>query len=308
MSMEIVFLGTSSGIPTKERNVSSIVVRYQGDYIFIDVGEGAQRQAMIAGIGLRKNIKIFITHMHGDHVLGLIPMIQTMSMLRREDPLYIYGPKGIKEFLHKNMEILDIRPTFKINIEYLGDNKIFEFKNYIVRSIKNIHSKYSYSILIEEKPRPGKFNPDLAIKDKIPVKFWKKLKNGEDIILNGKIIRHQKYVSPPYLGRKIVISGDTRPSNKLIKYSKNADILIHEATFASDKKERSIETRHSTATEAAQIAKKANVKILIITHFSARYEDIDILVHEAKKIFPATFAAEDFMRIDVPPSRKVIRI
>jgi len=228
-------------------------------------------------------------------------------MMNRKEPLYIYGPRGIKEFLRDNMKILKINPTFKVNIEYLGNNKTFEFENYLVRTIKNNHDRYSYSISIEEKPRPGKFNPELAIRDKIPVAFWRTLKSGKNIVINGKIIDYRKYVSPPYLGRKVVISGDTRPFKGLIRLARNADVLIHEATFANDKKERSIETKHSTAQEAAVIAKSANVKILIITHFSARYEDVGVLVNEARKIFPATFAADDFMRIEIPPSKRQLK-
>jgi ribonuclease Z len=302
--MEILFLGTSAGIPTKKRNVSSIVIRRGGEYLFIDVGEGTQRQAVKAGIGIRRNMKIIISHLHGDHVLGLIPMLQTLCLFKRDIPLDIYGPRGIKQFLNINMSLLDIEPEFMINIHYLSDGSIYDMGEYTLHAIKNEHCKYSYSIAIVEKPRPGKFNPEKASKDRIPVEYWGRLKKGEDIEINGKIYYAKNYVSPPYRGRKIVISGDTRPFRKMIKFSKEADVLIHEATFANDKIDRSIETKHTTAIEAAKIAKAANVKVLILTHFSARYEDASILVEEARKIFPAVFAAEDFMRIEVPLPKK----
>lgn len=308
MNMEIIFLGTSAGIPTKSRNVSSIVLKYKDEVIFIDVGEGTQRQAIFAGIGLRKKMKIIITHLHGDHTLGLIPMIQTLTLFKRRETLKIYGPLGIKRFLDCNIRVLDIKPSFKIDINYLADGKVFDCIDYKIKAIKNTHAKYSYSLIIEEKSRPGRFNPKKAIEDGIPVKFWKDLKLGKDVIIDGKVYRYQDYVGPPLKGRKIVISGDTRPFNKLINLAKNADVLIHEATFASDKKNRSRETLHSTAEEAAIIAKKARVKILILTHFSARYNDVKIILDEARKIFPATFAAEDLMKIEIPFPKRLIML
>lgn len=293
-------MGTSAGIPTKKRNVSSVVVRRGGEYLFIDMGEGTQRQAVKMGIGIRHNIRIIISHLHGDHVLGLLPMLQTLSLFKKETPLEIYGPRGIKQFIHANMRILDIEPTFPIYIHYLRDGSEYDLGEYVIKSIKNEHCMFSYSIAIEEKPRPGKFNPERAKADGIPVEYWSKLKRGEDMEISGKVYRARNYVTPPYRGRKIVISGDTRPFKKMVKFSKNADILIHEATFANDKIDRSIETKHTTAVEAARIAKEANVKVLILTHFSARYDDASILVEEARKIFPSVFAAEDFMRIEIP--------
>lgn len=308
MSMEIIFLGTAGSVPTKTRNVSSIVVRYQGDYIFVDVGEGTQRQAMLSGVGLRKNMKIFITHMHGDHVLGLIPMLQTMCMLRRTEPLQIYGPRGIRRFITENMRMLNIRPTYPLVINYLSDGRVFDFGEYVVKVARNEHDRYSYALCIEEKPRPGRFDPEKAERDGIPKHLWRLLKQGRTVTLeDGRVVDYRRYVSPPLRGRKVVISGDTRPCRRIVSLARDADVLIHDATFASDRAERGVETGHSTAEEAAIVAREANVKVLILTHFSARYENVDRLVREARRIFPATFAAEDFMRVEVPPSRRPIR-
>jgi len=306
LNMEIIFLGTSAGIPTKRRNVSSIVVKYGDELIFIDVGEGTQRQANIAGVGLRRKMRIVISHLHGDHVLGLIPILQTLTLLKRKEPLEIYAPYGIKSFILCNANLLNIKPTFKLKINYLADNRVYDCGSYVLKSIKNIHGRYSYSLMIEEKPREGKFNPKKALEDGIPVKYWKDLKSGKDVVIGDKVFRHELYVSPPLRGRKIVFSGDTRPYNRLIDFAKDADVLIHEATFTEDKKDRCIETLHSTAKEAALIAKKANVKILVLTHFSARYEDPRKLLAEAREVFPATFVAEDFMKIEIPVSRRVL--
>jgi ribonuclease Z len=302
--MEVIFLGTSAGIPTRRRNVSCIVVRYEGDYIFVDVGEGTQRQAAIAGIGLRKNMRIFITHMHGDHVLGLIPMLQSMCMLGRSEPLEVYGPRGIRGFISSNLRSLDIKLTFPLKIRYLSDGACFDFGRYVVRAVRGEHGRYSYALAVEEKPRPGSLDIERVVRDGIPRNYWRMLKAGRDIVLGGRVYRASDYLTPPYRGRKVVISSDTRPSERIIRFARGADVLIHEATFSEDKLERSIETLHSTAREAAEVARRAGVKILILTHFSARYEDVAGLVEEAREVFPATFAAEDFLRFEIPPSRR----
>jgi len=249
-NMEVIFLGTSAGVPTKNRNVSSILIRYGSELIFVDTGEGTQRQAYTFGIGLRKNIKIIITHMHGDHVLGLIPILQTLTLLGRRDPLEIYAPYGIKQFIKCNTMYLNIKLPFKLKIRYLANKRIFDCGPYVIESLKNKHLKYSYSIAIIEKPRKGKFNPNKALKDGVPKKYWKLLKAGIDVEVNGRIYYSKDYVSPPFRGRKIVISGDTRPFKALISFAKEADVLIHEATFSSRDVDKSIQTYHSTAKEA----------------------------------------------------------
>ncbi len=298
--MEIIFLGTSAGTPTKKRNVSSILIRRKSDYLLFDVGEATQRQLIKTGIGLRRKIKIFISHMHGDHVVGLLSLLQSYSLLKREDPLEIYGPNGISEFIMRNISMLKFTPTYPILIQVLKEGVIMEAKEYIIRATKADHSVETYAFSIEEKMRPGKFDPIKARKLGIPVAYWKDLQMGRKVVINNIEIDPSLVVSPPRRGRKVVISSDTRPSDRIIEFARNADILIHDSTYGEEHADKAIKNYHSTAKQAAEVAKKAGVRLLILTHFSARYEDTKKLVEEAREIFPFVMAAEDFLRIDVP--------
>jgi len=301
LEIEIIFLGTSSGVPTVDRNVPSILIKRKGEYIFFDFGEGTQRQIFKLGLGFGRKMKIFISHMHGDHIFGILPLFQTLSLFRRKDPVEIYGPIKLGSFIKNNIELLDIEPTFDIIFNPVYNNSVFDFGEYMVRAIKNMHGGSSYSFRLEEKTRPGKFNVDKALNDNIPKEYWSRLASGEDVIINGKSYKGKDYIIPPPIkGRSIVYSGDTVPFEGLVELAKDADVFICEATFTSELKERSVETMHTTAKEAAEIAKKANVGILILTHFSARYNDLSGHIAEARTIFPASFIAKDLDRLVIP--------
>ena len=299
--IKIIFLGTSAGVPTKNRNVPSILVLRCGEYIFFDFGEGTQRQLFKMELGFRKRLKIFITHMHGDHILGLPGLIQTLSLFKREDPLEVYGPPQLEQFINITVEMMGVDPVFPINFHPVYDGAVFDFREYYIKAIRNIHWGLSFSYMLKEYDRPGIFNAELASSLDIPKVLWGRLSKGKDVVFNG---RHYKskdfFIPPPIRGRKIVYSGDTMPFEGMVEFARDADVLIHEATYSSNYYSRSLETKHCTAKDAAEIAKKANTKILILTHFSARYSDVDELLNEARRVFPSTFVAEDSDVVEIP--------
>jgi ribonuclease Z len=307
--IKIIFLGTSAGVPTKDRNVTSILLIRKGEHIYFDFGEGTQRQVFKIGLGFRKKIKIFVTHMHGDHVLGIPALLQTLSLFKREDPLYIYGPPPLREFINISIDMLNVEPSFEIKFHPVYNGVEFKFREYYIKALKNAHGGPSFSYMFKEYDRPGVFNVELAEKLGIPKILWGRLSRGKDITYNGKKYKHQDFfIPPPIRGRKVVFSGDTMPFKEMIEFAKDADVLIHEATYTSQYKDRSLLTMHATAREVAEIAKKSNVKILILTHFSARYGDTTEILNEAREIFPATFIANDLQYIDIPyikPAKKL---
>ncbi len=301
MEIELYFLGTSAGVPTPHRNVTSIVMRRKGEMIFFDMGEGTQRQLFKLGLGLGKVIKIFFTHIHGDHIMGFFPLLQTLTLFKRTKELLIYGPPKLKSLIDYFLSFLEVDLPFEMSFTEVYDGVIFEFDEYYVKAIKNSHTSWSFSYRFQEYGRSGKFNVKKALEDKVPRHLWKDLAMGKDVVINGKKFKSKDYIIPVSIkGRSIVISGDTSPFKRMISFSKDCDVLIHEATFLHELKERSLETLHTTALEAAKIAKEANAKILILTHFSARYEDPNPLLEEARRIFPSTFLAEDLQNLTIP--------
>lgn len=299
-NMEIIFLGTSSGTPTRDRNPQSILIRRGSNYLLFDAAEGTQKRLIEAGLGLRKDLRIFITHMHGDHCLGLPSILQSYSLMGREEPLEIYGPKGVSEWVVGSIILLHFLPTYPIRISVVGEGTILEEREYSIRALRVNHSVETYAYSLEEKPRPGKFNPNRARELGIPIKLWKRLQMGEKVVVGGRAIDPSEVVSPPRRGRKVVISGDTRPSDRLAEFARGADVLVHEATYSDDLGDRAEETLHSTAREAAEVARRAGVGLLILTHFSARYPDVRGMLKEAREVFPNTIAATDLLRIPVP--------
>jgi ribonuclease Z len=254
-----------------------------------------------AGIGFRRPMRIFISHLHGDHVLGLPGLLQTMALLQRERMLHIFGPWGLIRFVTAFSEVLGT-PGFPISIlEIEEDGVIYEGSEYNIRAIKADHEGQSWSFVLEEHPRPGRFHPERARALGIPEgSLWGRLQKGYDVEINGKVVRSEDVVDPPRKGRKIAYSGDTRFNKCFIEASENADVLIHEATFDGSLLDKAIEGGHSTAVQAAEAAKKAKVKKLFLTHISARYPNSDLLLKQAMEVHQDTFIAEDLMVFEVP--------
>ena len=301
VEMQLVFLGTSSAVPTADRGLSSIALMRDAELLLFDAGEGMQRNFIKAGLGINRKMKIFITHMHADHCVGLLGLLQTMSLQGRERSIDIYGEPRLEEFLRENMRIINIGLTFDIivrKIEKAG--LVVREKDYQVSCCETLHSAPSFAYCLEEFDRPGIFNISKAKRLGIPEgELYGKLQHGQNIIYEGKMIKSTHVVGPPRRGRKIGISGDTRPTDKLVKFFKECDVLVFESTYGQDKQEKAIENGHSTAAEAATIAKKAEVDKLLLTHFSARYNETSLLVKEATPIHNNVEAAEDLKVVKI---------
>jgi len=303
MNLRIVFLGTAASIPTSERALISVAVQRKGELFLFDCGEGVQRQMIKAKIGFNRKTKIFLTHMHGDHVLGLPGLLQTMSLLGRDKPLEAFGPLGTEAFIDAIIRTVRFSLTFPVEaIEVKDERVICQEKEYEVRSAWAEHSVPSLAYALVEKPRPGRFHPELAVSHGVPKgPLWSRLQQGDDVRLpDGRVIKPQDVLDPPRPGRKIVYVGDTKPSESIAKFAKGADVLIHEATFAEDLADRAEEDLHSTPTGAAIVAKKARAGLLVLTHISARYGDTSVLLEEARKVFGNVLVAEDFMKLEIP--------
>jgi ribonuclease Z len=325
MELTIQVLGSSAATPTKERNLSSIAIRYRNKILLFDCGEDFQRRFAEAGLKFNKPLIILISHFHGDHIIGLPGFLFRLSLNDRKAPITIIGPKNLflYLFLHKKIlglkanypfKILEIDHSTKQLIEFNGldseipnnqtkiqDNTIFISKHFLIKYTKVDHSVLTFAYAFVESPRFGKFKPQKAKALGIPEShLWKKLQEGEILEYQGREIDPVKegIVGLKRPGRKITYSGDLTPCNSLIELGKNSDILIHEATFANELKEIAQEKKHSTSIDAANDAKKMNAKQLILTHISSRYQENDsILLEEAKQIFENTILAKDLLKI-----------
>lgn len=295
VDMQLVFLGTSSGAPTVWRCLSSVVLVRGSELLLFDAGEGMQRNFIRAGLGMNRKMKIFITHMHADHCVGLLGLLQTMDLQGREKHVDIYGEPRVEEFLRENMRIINFRLTFDITVRKIEkEGVIVRERDYQVSCCEALHSVPSLAYCLEEFERPGLFNVTEAKRLGIPEgNLYSKLQHGEDITYQGRLIRANQIVGPLRKGRKIGISGDTRPTDKLSRFFRECDVLVFESTYSQDKLEKAIQNGHSTAAEAATVAKKSKVDKLILTHFSARYNDTSQLVSEARQIHHNVEAAED---------------
>jgi ribonuclease Z len=303
MPLTLRFLGTSASRPTVERNVASLALVREGETFLFDCGEGTQRQMMRYGITFNFD-DVFFTHFHTDHVLGVVGLLRTMSLQGRTQPLRAWGPRGAIRMLRGAALFGADRLTFGLEVRELAPGDEIARKEYAIVAHELDHRgspSLGYSIV--EHERRGRFNPDLARALGIPEgPLWGLIHRGQAITLDdGRVIEASTLVGAPRLGRRIVITGDTRPCPATLTASRDADLLVHEATFGDEEKERALETGHSTAREAAEVAAGAGVKRLILTHVSARYSrDVSDLEREAREVFPTTSVARDGMEVDVP--------
>jgi len=306
MSLTVTFLGTGGSVPTPDRGLPAVLIQRDGEHFLFDCGEGVQRQMIIGKTGFHKKMKVFITHMHGDHVLGLPGLMQTMALLDRQRKLDVYGPPGIQIFLEAMRESLAFGLTFPVEIHEIEKPGIIcEEEEYDVEAVLSDHVIQSFAYAFVEKPRPGRFHPEKAKALNVPEgPLWSKLQHGNSVkVPSGRIVRPEQVADSARAGRKIVYTGDTRPFKSLVTLASNADMLIHDGTLDDDLAERAALDGHSTPSQAASTAKKAKVKQLVLTHISARYSDASILMKQAKKTFRKTLVAKDFMKMDVPSPR-----
>lgn len=304
MSMRVTFLGTSGAVPTTQRNPSSLLVNREGDRLLFDVGEGTQRQMMRYGTGFTIS-DIFITHIHGDHVLGLPGLVQTLDFNDREHPLTIYAPRGTESDVDDLVHAAGNQPSFQVDISGVsaGETAI-ERDEYEVRTFEVDHRTTAVGYALVERDRKGRFDRERAEELGVPVgpKF-QQLHRGESVELeDGTVVRAEQVVGPPRPGRTLAYTGDTRPTAATVEAATDADLLVHDATFADDGAERAGATGHSTARQAAEIASRAGAKRLALTHISSRYAG-DISQHEeqAAEVFDGeSFVPRDGQTIDIP--------
>lgn len=297
--MEIIFLGTSSAVPTLERNHPSIALRAFAEVMLFDCGEGTQRQLIEAKISPMKITKIFISHFHGDHILGLGGLIQSLGFRGREKDLDIYGPKGLHKIINAISSFGYFQINYNLNIHEIQDGTVIETEDYVVECAKVEHNIPSYAYSIREKKKP------LFLREKAeelgipPGPLYGKLHNGEEVEFEGRIIKPEQVLGEAKKGKKISYSGDTRPCEAMIRLARDSDILIHESTYEAEDYQRAVDNAHSTSVEAAEIAKEAEVNELVLTHISTRYTSDENIKSEAQKVFKNTKVARDYMKIDL---------
>ena len=295
--MEIVFLGTSSAVHSYERSHPAIVLKAFGEVMLFDCGEGTQRQFIYANVSPMKVSKIFLSHYHGDHILGLPGLLQSMSFRGRENKLTIYGPEGIEQLEESILSLGHCKIDFPLEFVKIGSEVVEENEEYIIKSQYVQHNVPGLAYSIEEKKKP-RFLREKAIELGVPVgPDFGRLHNGEEVEIDGKIIRPEQVLGEPRKGIKISYSGDTLPCEEMIELAKDSTVLIHESTYIEEDKDKADEHFHSTSKDAARIAKLSNSKELILTHISTRYTETDELLKEAKEIFENTKLAEDMMKI-----------
>ena len=298
--MKLVFLGTSAAQPTENRGLSCICIEREGEIMMFDAGEAAQISYMKSGLGWNKRMKIFVTHLHGDHCVGILGLLQTMSMQNRTETLEIFGPSGIEEFIAANIKVLNFGLSFPVLITIIKEGKIIENEKFSVHVCKANHSIVAFSYLFKEKDKPGRFSIEEAKKLGIPEgDLWNKLQNGNQITIDSKIIKPEQVLGEKRPGKKIGISGDTMPTTELEKFFDKCDYLIFDSTFLEKERQKAQDTCHSTAKQAATLGKNANVKNLILTHFSARYKDELGHLREAQEIHNSVITARDLLKIEI---------
>lgn len=301
MLLKITFLGTSGTVPSVERNSPAIFVQFGGHRFLFDCGEGTQRQMMIAKTGFRNLDNIFISHLHTDHFIGLFGLLETMSLNERTKPLNVYAPRA--KVLKALFDVFGYDMlNYPINVRELRDGEEVKFDGFKIMAFKTEHIVQSVGYAVIEDERRGKFDRDKAEKELgiPPGPLYAKLARGESIVWNGKLITPEMVLGEKRRGRKVVYTGDTRPTERTVEVARGADILIHDAAFREELKDWAIESGHSTAKEAAEVAKQAGVKKLILTHISTRYsKDVSPLLEEAKEVFENTTVAEDFLNLEV---------
>jgi ribonuclease Z len=300
--VRVVFLGTAGSFPTIDRGLPAIAVHRGKELFLFDCGEGAQRQMFIAQIGFRYPLRVFISHLHGDHVLGLPGLLQTMSLFNVTHPVEVYGPPGIHSFFQAIVDVFRFRLPFPLQVLEVTEGTVCDEEEYWVQAAWTEHRVPNLAYALLEKERPGKFYPAQARALGVPEgPLWSQLQHGLDVTLDdGRVIVPAQVVGPPRRGRKIVYSGDTKPCAALLALARDADLLIHEATVDDALAERAGQYGHSTPRQAASLAKEANVKRLVLTHISMRYTDAEVLRQQAAAIFPNVTVAEDFMELTVP--------
>lgn len=299
--IKITSLGSSGAIPQKDKNFASTVLTFRGENLLFDSPEGLQKQLMNSEISLMKINHVFISHLHSDHFLGLLGWVATMTLNQRTEKLTVYSPRGGKQKIKRMLKEV-VRPCFEIDYKEVKKGFILKKDDFKIKAFPLKHEIPCYGFVFYEKDKTGEFDRKKAEKLGIPPgPLYSKLVEGKTVKINGKTFSKKDVYdySKKRKGRKIVIAMDTCPTKETITQSKNAELLIHEGTFLEEHHEKAIESMHSTVKEAAQIAKKAKVKQLLLTHFSARITDENKILEEAKKEFKNSIIIKEFESIEI---------
>jgi ribonuclease Z len=300
VDLDVVFLGTAGSMPTAQRAPTAVLVRRGGERLLFDCAEGTQRQLLRSDVGLVELREIFLTHYHADHYLGLPGMLKTFALRGRELPITVYGPRGLRDLWGALRRIFG-RLTYDYELVELDVGETLERGGYALSTFAVDHGVTALGYALVELARPGRFDIDAAAALGVPVGPERgRLQNGESVTLvDGRVVAPDMVLGPPRPGRKLVLAGDTAPARSVLEAALEADVLVHEATFCEEERGRAAETRHSTAADAAEVARASGVHLLALTHLSSRYFGPDI-AGEARTIFRETVVPRDFDVIEIP--------
>jgi ribonuclease Z len=305
-TMRVTFLGTSGAVPTTERNTSAVMMAREGDRLLFDCGEGTQRQMMRYAAGFDVE-HVFLTHLHGDHVLGLPGLVQTWDFNDRESPLSIHAPAGTRSQVERLVSATGTRPSYPVRIHQVEpDDVALDRAEFEVRAVEVDHRTTAVGYALVEDDRKGRFDRETAEEEFgiPPGPKYSRLHEGEPVEHDGRVVRPEEVVGPPRPGRRLVYTGDTRPCGGVVEAAEGADLLIHDATFADDWTDRARQTAHATAREAAAVANRAGARRLALTHVSSRYagDGWRQLAAQAREVFDGdrAFVARDGTVAEVP--------
>jgi ribonuclease Z len=300
--LSVTLLGTGAACPSVERNVAALALAREGETLLFDCGEGTQRQMMRYGVSFAFQ-DIFFTHYHADHMLGVTGLLRTMGLQDRTLPLTLYGPRGAERILGAAISLGIERNRFPVEIREIAAGDRLSREEYDIVVFPTDHRADTVGYALAEHTRLGRFNPDRARELGVPEgPLWGRLHKGETVELpDGRRVGPEELVGTPRRGRSVVYTGDTRPSLGVVEAARGADLLIHDSTFSEEERARAEETGHSTAAQAAEMAREAGARRLVLTHISPRYtRDAPELLAEAKAVFPESVVARDGLTIDVP--------
>jgi ribonuclease Z len=299
MDLDLVFLGTSGSVPTARRGPSAMLLRRGGERILFDCGEGTQRQLLRSTVGLAELPEVFLTHYHADHYLGLPGMLKTFALRGRELPLTVYGPPGLVDLFEALKRVFG-KLTYPLQLRELAAGDVLERDGYRIVVFRVHHGVVANGYALAEDARPGRFELQTARALGVPEgPLYGLLQKGQSVVLaDGRSVEPAQVLGPPRPGRKVVIAGDTRPTRSVAEVASEADVLVHDATFSNEERERADETGHATAAGAAELARTARVKLLVLVHLSNRYFGPE-LAREARAVFSEAVVPRDFDIIDV---------
>lgn len=304
--VELYFLGTGAGKPAKRRNVTSVLLNLMaenGSCWLFDCGEGTQHQILNSPVKMSKIDKLFVTHLHGDHIFGIPGFLSSRSSFGGDTPLTVYGPKGIRQYIDYALRVSETRMNYELTIKEVDESFHYEDERFKVFLAQVDHRICSFGFRVEERNLPGALDAAKLKEEGVPSgPVYALLKQGKTVELpDGRIIRGTDYLSPSTPGRIVAIIGDTRKCGSAAELAKDADVLVHEATFGEQHRDLASDFGHSTAIQAAETANEAGAEMLVITHISARYQDDDVrLLEEAQRVFPNTRLAQDFWSLHIP--------